>query len=48
MLGVTSVCGITRTDIEQGPRELTGIVDLTRGEDHPGPLMTWSQAWHRA
>ena len=29
------MCGITRTDADEGPRELTGIVDLTRGEDHP-------------
>lgn len=28
------MCGITRTR-RRGPRELTGIVDLTRGEDHP-------------
>ena len=29
-----------------GPRELTGIVDLTRGEDHPTArlLVAWSQA----
>ena len=33
--GLTSTCGITRTDAAGGPRELTGIVDLTRGEDHP-------------
>ena len=30
-----SMCGITRTDADEGPREFTGIVDLTRGEDHP-------------
>ena len=32
-----------------GPRELTGIVDLTRGEDHPRPgCWTWSRkVWHR-
>ena len=30
----------------RGPRELTGIVDLTRGEDHPTArlLVAWSQA----
>ncbi len=28
------MCGITRTDAA-GAHELTGIVDLTRGEDHP-------------
>ena len=33
--GLTSTYGITRTDADEGPRELTGIVDLTRGEDHP-------------
>ena len=29
----------------RGPRELTGIVDLTRGEDHPTArlLVAWSQ-----
>ena len=30
-----SMCGTTRTDADEGPRELTGIVDLTRGKDHP-------------
>lgn len=29
------MCGITRTDAAGGPREFTGIVDLTRGEDDP-------------
>ena len=33
--GLMSMCGITRTDADEGPREFTGIVDLTRGEDHP-------------
>ena len=32
--GLTSTYGITRTDAT-GARELTGIVDLTRGKDHP-------------
>ena len=30
-----SMCDPTRTDADQATRELTGIVDLTRGEDHP-------------
>ena len=33
--GLTSTYGTTRTDADEGPRELTGIVDLTRGKDHP-------------
>ena len=33
--GSISTCGTTRTDAGCGPRELTGIVDLTRGKDHP-------------
>ena len=33
--GSMSMCGTTRTDADEGPRELTGIVDLTRGKDHP-------------
>ena len=33
--GLTSTYGTTRTDTDEGPRELTGIVDLTRGEEHP-------------
>ena len=33
--GLMSMCGTTRTDTDEGPRELTGIVDLTRGKDHP-------------
>ena len=32
--GLTSTYGITRTDAT-GARELTGIVDLTRGKEHP-------------
>ena len=34
----------------RGPRELTGIVDLTRGEDHPAARLSGSgprQVWHR-
>ena len=31
---LTSTYGTTRTDTDEGPRELTGIVDLTRGKDH--------------
>ncbi len=30
-----------------GPRELTGIVDLTRGEDHPRPAGGPRKVWHR-
>ena len=29
-----NTCGTTKTDAA-GARELTGIVDLTRGKDHP-------------
>ena len=35
----------------RGPRELTGIVDLTRGEDHPTARLCGSgpgKVWHRA
>ena len=35
----------------RGPRELTGIVDLTRGEDHPTARLSGPgprQVWHRA
>ena len=35
----------------RGPREFTGIVDLTRGEDHPTARLSGSgprQVWHRA
>ena len=32
--GLMSMCGITRTDAVVA-HEFTGIVDLTRGEDHP-------------
>ena len=32
--GLTSTYGTTKTDAA-GARELTGIVDLTRGKDHP-------------
>ena len=34
----------------RGPRELTGIVDLTRGKDHPTARLSGSgpgQVWHR-
>ena len=34
----------------RGPRELTGIVDLTRGEEHPAARLSGSgprQVWHR-
>ena len=47
--GLMSMCGITRTDADEGPRELTGIVDHSRGgSSHgkvvgPGPR----QVWHR-
>ena len=33
-----------------GPRELTGIVDLTRGEDHPTAHLSGPgprKVWHR-
>ena len=35
----------------RGPRELTGIVDLTRGKDHPKARLSGPgprQVWHRA
>ena len=35
----------------RGPRELTGIVDLTRGEDHPTARLSGpgpGKVWHRA
>ena len=35
----------------RGPREFTGIVDLTRGEDHPTARLSGPgprQVWHRA
>ena len=35
----------------RGPRELTGIVDLTRGKDHPTARLSESgprKVWHRA
>ena len=46
-----SMCGTTRTDADEGPRELTGIADLTRGEDHPMARLSGSgpgKVWHRA
>ena len=45
-----SMCGITRTDAAGGPREFTGIVDLTRGEDHPTARLSGpgpGKVWHR-
>ena len=42
--GLTSMCGIIRTDADGGPREFTGIVDHSRGGSSHGPLeWTWSQ-----
>ena len=35
----------------RGPREFTGIVDLTRGEDHPTARLSGpgpGKVWHRA
>ena len=49
--GLMSTYGTTRTDADEGPRELTGIVDLTRGEDHPTARLSGPgprQVWHRA
>ena len=47
--GLMSMCGITRTDAVVA-HELTGIVDLTRGEDHPMACLSGpgaGQVWHR-
>ena len=42
--GLMSMCGITRTDADEGPHALTGIVDHSRGGSSHGPLeRTWSQ-----
>ncbi len=42
--GLMSMCGITRTDANEGPRELTGIVDHLRGGSSHGPLeWIWSR-----
>ena len=44
-----NTCGTTKTDAA-GARELTGIVDLTRGKDHPTARLSGpgaGQVWHR-
>ena len=44
-----STCGTTRTDAA-GAHEITGIVDLTRGKDHPTARLSGpgaGQVWHR-
>ncbi len=46
MLGLMSMCGITRTDADEARVSSPGIVDHSR-EDHPSPLVrpARSQAW---
>ena len=44
-----STCGTTKTDVA-GAHEITGIVDLTRGKDHPTARLSGpgaGQVWHR-
>ena len=44
-----STCGTTKTDAA-GAHEITGIVDLTRGKDHPTARLSGpgaGQVWHR-
>ena len=48
--GLTSMYGTTRTDAVVA-HELTGIVDLTRGEDYPTARLSGPgprKVWHRA
>ena len=49
--GLMSMCGHHQDRRRRGPRALTGIVDLTRGKDHPtarlldlGPRKVWYRA----
>ena len=46
-----STYGITRTDADEDPHALTGIVDLTRKKEHPTARLSGPgprQVWHRA
>ena len=49
--GLMSMCGITRTDADEDPHALTGIVDLTRKKEHPTARLSGPgprKVWHRA
>ena len=49
--GSMSMCGITRTDADEDPHALTGIVDLTRKKEHPTARLSGPgprKVWHRA